>query len=55
MSKPFLHMCEQALYLIYKEIRARPLIPLLGKQRQEDLCESSLVYIASARPVRAIQ
>ena len=31
-----------------------PLIPVLGKQRQTDLCEfkASLVYITSSRPAR---
>jgi hypothetical protein len=35
----------------------RPLIPALGRQRQEDLCEfkANLVYRASSRTARAIQ
>jgi hypothetical protein len=33
-----------------------PLLPVLGRQRQEDLCEfeASLVYIMSSRTARAI-
>ena len=31
-----------------------PLIPALGKQKQTDLCEDSLVYRVSSRTARAV-
>ena len=48
-SRLLLFPCERGM-------EAHVLIPALGKQRQEDLCEFevSLVFIVSSRPARDI-